>query len=302
MHEPSINAAGSLDAASALQDYCAGQIAHIATALGRRTHPHRSVHEARKGIRRLRSVLAFGAKRFGAGGEKIDRALQRLGRGLSRLRDAHVALELARARWRDAADAAQRTLWSDIIALLTAQRAQVLQRTRAQDAQFRKRLAVVARAGAAIAALPWQRIDNTTLRAQLARSRRRADRAARRARRDPLLPAQHRWRKRLRRQRMQITALLGILDAAPPSTQTARLRALVEDDAGSLQAITAQVDTIGKLLDAKLLQLAVRRLPQVPARKVALARLRADTHSPSDHSQPDRPQSDHSRYDQERTP
>src|SRR5512144_486584 len=74
--------------AAAFHDYCSAQITLVSEALQRRNHVHRGVHEARKGIRRLRSVIALGSPNFGETATGIDGALRRLVRSLSRVRDA----------------------------------------------------------------------------------------------------------------------------------------------------------------------------------------------------------------------
>jgi hypothetical protein len=128
----------------------------------------------------------------------------------------------------------------------------------------------------AIAALPWRALDTTTLSAQLAHSRKRADRAALRCDRKPELKRQHQLRKRLRRHRMQITALSELLlPTAPVAVDApAGFRAHVAAYAGTLDEIARRVDAIGARLDTALLRRAVRCLPSGHERKAALALLR----------------------------
>jgi CHAD domain-containing protein len=282
MSEPGAKAIPLISPAHALWRFCQTQLVRVDAALRPNAHPHRGVHDARKGIRRLRSVIALGAPRFEDAAEKIDRALQRLGRGLSKLRDAHVAVDLARDKMREAVDATQRTLWQHIVEMLVFARTQVLHDARAADADFLRRRQRVARIAEAISALRWDELDTATLRRQLARSRKRAERAARRSDENPDLQRLHTLRKRLRRQRMQITALSTILDPSSEKTQAdftvdanAEFRSDVARHATTHAHIVQQVDTIGAVLDAGLLRLAVRRLARGEHRSAALALLGA---------------------------
>lgn len=268
----------SISVGVALGDLCAEHTAHIAAALQRNSHRHRGVHEARKGIRRLRSALALGAPCFGAAGRKIDRALQRLGRSLSKLRDAHVAVELARGRVKRCAEAEPCAIWRYAHALLVLTRARELRRALKRDADFAQRGKVLARCAQAVALLPWHQLDPATLSAQLASSRQRADRAAARSEKDHGLSRLHRLRKRLRRHRMQATALAALLapQARTPVHAPPGFRASVAAYASTLDEISSRVDAIGARLDTSLLRNALRSLPRSHERKAALSLLKRD--------------------------
>jgi CHAD domain-containing protein len=281
MSEPGSHAIPAITPANALQQFCHSQIMQVAAGLLRQAHPHRGVHEARKGIRRLRSVIALGAPRFGDAADKIDRALQRVGRGLSKLRDAHVAVELARKKAREPIDATQHAVWQRIIEMLVFARSRVLHEAREADADFLRRRQRVAAIAQAISALHWDKLDAATLRAQLVYTEKRAARAARRCDKKPDLQHLHTLRKRLRRRRMQITALATILDPSAAKftldgavTTSAEFRGIVASHVRTLRLIAQKVDEIGAVLDAGLLRLAVRRLPQCQHRSAALALLR----------------------------
>jgi len=277
-----------LDVGRALRDYCAEQLRLIAVGLGRRTHHHRGVHEARKGIRRLRSTLALGAPRFGARATRVDKSLQRLGRTLSTLRDAHVAVELARTRAKHAAQPDARAVWKHAAAMLQHTRAAVLHRELRRDAGFGYRLETLARCGQAVLLLPWELLDAATVTAQLARSRRRADRAAQRCAHKPKLTRQHKLRKRLRRHRMQVGTLTTLLETAAATAAQAPpgFRASVAAYASTLDEVAGQVDAIGAHLDATLLRHALQRLPRGAERKAALRLLRSTARAQSGGSSP----------------
>ena len=67
----------------------------IGRALAAKRRIHTGIHDARKAIRRLRSLLALVEARIPEA-TPIDQQLERLGDGLSHLRDAHVVVETAR--------------------------------------------------------------------------------------------------------------------------------------------------------------------------------------------------------------
>jgi len=135
---------------------------------------HRGVHLARKAIRRLRALLALVDGRF----EQvvaIDRALRKLGDGLSALRDAHVAVELAHAF--AAGDNTDR--WQPMISYLVQRQDRLAARLLARDPGFDRRRAIVSRQMAALDAVEWRRLRNKDLRAGLERSLARLARAER---------------------------------------------------------------------------------------------------------------------------
>jgi len=275
-HESRVAELDLVSVGMALRDFCLDQVLHIDVALSRHAHPHRGVHEARKGIRRLRSALALGAPGFGSAAAKIDRTLQRLGRSLSSLRDAHVAVELARRRAKRATDPALRATWRYAAAALVRARTKVLHRELSDDAEFAARRAALARCARKVMRLAWRSLDTSTLSAQLAYSRKRADRAAARIDADVSLAQLHRVRRRLRRHRMQVSALTALLDpqANPPVHAAAGFRASVAAYASTFEELSARVDTLGARLDRSLLRDALRELPREHECKAALAALR----------------------------
>jgi len=261
----------------ALREFCLQQVEYVGAMLQRDARRHRGVHEARKGIRRLRSALALGAPCLGAEAHVIDRILQRLGRSLSALRDAHVAVERVRRQAREAT-ATQRGVWRGALELLVRARARELRRALRRDPEFARRRKRLARCAPAIAALPWHRLGTPLLSAQLTRGRERADRAAARFGKSASLARLHGLRKRLRRHRMQIVTLAALLTPAghAPVRAPPAFRASVTAYAATLDEIERQVDALGARLDARLLHGALRRLPHSRERKAALALLERD--------------------------
>lgn len=80
----------------AAQDLVKRECRTILRALALGKHPNAAVHRGRKAIRRLRALLALIEPRFDTV-KSADRSLQRLGDSLSKLRDAHVATEIAQS-------------------------------------------------------------------------------------------------------------------------------------------------------------------------------------------------------------
>lgn len=260
--------------ATALEHYCSAQISLVYEGLQRRNHVHRGVHEARKGIRRLRSVIALGSPNFGEAAGRIDGTLRRLGRSLSRVRDAQVARDCASRRAEDAASAEERALWQQIAIELAAARTRTMRQARARDPTFLKRQATIVGIAKSILLLPWTDIDPAMLRTRLKQSRKRAGRAADRYLGEPRLLHLHQLRRRLRRYRMQIAALSTILDSPKSARVTRKIDAIVGKYFNAFERITRRVDQIGELLDAQLLRTAIRRLPASPVRTTALGLLR----------------------------
>jgi CHAD domain-containing protein len=263
-----------LGLAAALANYCSAQAALVADALRRRAHVHRGVHEARKGIRRLRSVVALGFPRRAGAVAKTDAALRRLGRSLSRVRDAQVALDCVRSLAHSATNRGQRALWQRITTRLVAVRRRTMRQARARDPEFRRRQAAIARIGKSLRLLPWPDIEPAELRARLKHTRNRVGRAADLFLYEPKLLHLHRLRRRLRRYRMQITALATILDSPVPVRDSAKIKPIVRGHTQAHGRVSHRVDQLGALLDIHLLRTAIRRLPASPDRTQGLALLR----------------------------
>lgn len=234
----------------------------IANALAMRSDIHVGVHSARKAIRRLRAVLAL----FATDEQPLqrsDRALQRLGRGLSALRDAHVLVDTAQSLQAGAPAPG----WATVITHLGARRDRLLQRACAQDAEFKKKRRVVQRVGLELDTQRWELVRKGDLRRALARSRRRVEKAAARARDSDDAQALHDWRRRVRRLRMQLE-VMARLDSG-----------LVKDRPGSDggkqgKGLHRLSDALGREQDLRMLRNHVRAMRGLPdkAELMALAR------------------------------
>lgn len=238
--------------------YALSQLAQIESGLATRRAPHPGVHAARKAIRRLRSVLALGARLFGEAGAGIDLALRRLVRSLSRLRDAQVVVEVADRVRRRCKDPHQRELWMRLRQQLAERRQRLLQTALQADPDFARRRRVVARLVGKLEVLPWAQFDQDLVTDALQRNHRRMLKAERKAESGDL-EDRHCWRRKARRLRMQ-------LDAAH------ELGADHELDC-NVDWLRQLVDRLGGAQDLVLLQRGLQRLPVSADRRAGLRSL-----------------------------
>lgn len=237
-------------AGQALHALMIKQCRQIDRALADTRARHAGIHRARKGIRALRAMLALRGKKHEAA-LSIDRRLRRLAHSLSALRDAHVAAQTAEAL---AADSA---LWSAPAALLRTACERQLADALAADTGFAARRAQLARARAAIDALPWSAIGAARCVKALRRSRRRTRRSEARARRRPTMETLHQWRRRLRRLRLQASALAGLSETSTAIDSPTRHRHRV-------RVLKRQSDALGRRQDLRLLRRHLARVdPQL---------------------------------------
>lgn len=210
----------------------------------------RGVHEARKAVRRLRSVLALARDRLGDEARTLDRDLRDLARGLSSLRDAHVVHATAAAIARDSDAPDDAILWGRIVQALSLRHDALLAIALEQDPGFVQRQTLAHRHADQLRALPWRRVHASDLRHGLRRSMRRQQRARQRALASDQPDDLHDWRRRLRRMRMQLHAL-----------KTLRVRAGADKSArGPGKMMARLVDQLGTLQDLELLHTALRQL------------------------------------------
>lgn len=175
-------------------------------------HRHRGVHQARKSIRRVRSILVLASTALGPGAEALSYLLSGINRGLSRARDAQALVEaidhlaahihdkkwlalLARAR-RGAVDA----------------RLAVLQEAMAEDPDFVRTRNRLAEIKAALDDLAWGAVSSDDVEAAFSRTRNKTGKAAKLATKTGGNEDWHQWRRTARRQSQQqrILAEVGI--------------------------------------------------------------------------------------------
>lgn len=255
---PDASSAAAL--AATLQAYALDQLAAMDAQLRRRgRHLHTGVHEARKAARRFRAVVALAESAAAAGTDEAATAIRRVGKRLSRLRDAHVASECA-AAFR--APASSGDLVRQLRRRLRQQRdalaAEVLQR----DPELRRKRRQIRKARQALQAASWHEMSTRQLLQALQRSGERLRRAETDAHDSRSLALRHRWRRRVRRLRMQLQILAEIAqDKAWPRGVRAAARWVLAEAADTLPGaaeLHALGDVLGQQQDRALLRRAVR--------------------------------------------
>ncbi|WP_145477628.1 CHAD domain-containing protein [Stenotrophomonas rhizophila] len=221
----------------------------ILDALPAANDQNEAIHVARKAIRRMRAVLGLLTyDTFGV--EREDRALRQLGKGLSGMRDAHVVVETA-----NRLQAAHPELgWAPIIEALELRRTRILQRSLAVDPGFLRRRRVVEQVLQRLEVQPWRSLRRRSVRTALDASERRAAKAGKRAARADDPEAVHRWRRRVRRLRMQLDAA-QVLDALQGHGDA---HGAVVRKGKELHRIS---DRLGWSQDVRLLRNLVRNMP-----------------------------------------
>ncbi|WP_282295283.1 CHAD domain-containing protein [Stenotrophomonas sp. PS02289] len=220
--------------------------------------PEQAIHSARKAIRRLRALLAL----LEGSALDLDRAdvdLQRLGDSLSDMRDAHVVTEAAERLQKqhpalDLGPAVER---------LRHRSEHIMRNKVGKDPNFSRRHKQLADAALWLDAQPWQAVKMSDIKSALALSERRARKAKKRAA-DGDPEAVHRWRRRVRRLRMQLEVLpeLG-LDAA---SMVDGLRT-----SGKTKALHKLSDALGWHQDLRMLRNLVNPMPVWDGKAAVLA-------------------------------
>ncbi|HEX7815934.1 CHAD domain-containing protein [Dyella sp.] len=228
----------------ALAELAGDECACVIKALGSGTDRHRSVHEARKAIRRLRSILALVRDDMGDQVAPVDHAFKRLGEGLSALRDAHVVIASASRM----AQGGEAGLWPPVIQRLTMRRDRLLADALAKDPGFLRRQKRALKLAHAIGQLPWIKVRKRSVEAALKLAGKRVDKARSRFESDPKPLLLHKWRRRVRRQRMQVMAWN---EATAASTHPANQQA---------KALSRLSDALGWRQDLQVLRSHVRRV------------------------------------------
>lgn len=246
----------------------ATQVDQAMRSLAQRRNRHSAIHRMRKAIRRLRSLLALCRPGLGPETDVIDNGLRQLCVDLSDLRDAHVVVVTASGL---AGEGGQDT-WSAGVAQLAARCESLLAKALAADPEFASRRARLDTLAQAIAALPWHRLDDSHLAEGIARSARRLAKAERKARQEPDADSSHRWRRRLRRLRMQYQVIRAARKKQPSWKGPRRA-----SHHASIHALNRESDRLGRLQDLRLLGVHLKRIDVPPAvRKLMRHQLRAE--------------------------
>ncbi len=243
-----------------------------AGALARRRDRHLAVHAARKAIRRLRSILCLCREALGPDVAGIDRKCKRLAAGLSDLRDAHVVATTARRLTKEHGD----DLWREVAAQLEARRGKLLEDVLSRDPDFGKRRARLGVLAQAIAALPWDNLTTDHLREGIRRSRHRVARAQRASEQVSSLAHRHRWRRRLRRLRMQLQAIQA---AGVPAPVWKKIHA--GKGHASIRALSKLSDELGRRQDLRMLGSSLKLLDKSLPLTLLRSRIRTEMHRAS---------------------
>jgi CHAD domain-containing protein len=161
---------------------------------------HRGIHEARKAIRRLKSLLVLAEEPFAASLPGIKEALDHLAVSLSPLRDAHVALNTAHSL----AGPRPSPAWRHALEKLEHRSEGRLSTELHKDPNFLKRRRQLRELAAALEGLPWRSIRLRMINEALERSEQRVAKAHKRANRNGTPANLHDWRRKARRLRMQL--------------------------------------------------------------------------------------------------
>jgi CHAD domain-containing protein len=214
-------------------------------SLTQRRNRHGAIHATRKAIRRLRSILALCHYSLEPEASAVDHELKRLATSLSRLRDAHVVVATAS----QLAEVDDREIWLDVASRLETRRDALLTDALSRDPDFAKRRAQLSAMVAAVASLPWQSLSNEYLSDGMKRSTCRVAKAEHAAQLEPNLVNHHRWRRRLRRLRIQKQMIHAARRAAPSLVGSLR-----DDSHTSVRALSKQSDSLGRVQDLHMLK------------------------------------------------
>ncbi|WP_426284726.1 CHAD domain-containing protein [Luteibacter sp. E-22] len=253
--------------AEALASFAVRECRAAMRALADTKRRHRGVHEARKAIRRLKSLLTLAAEPFAESLPSIETSLGRLATGLSPLRDAYVAVNTARTvagpapspEWQHAIDALEHRSEGRLAAALS------------KDPGFLKRRRELRDLAGVIEALPWQQVDRDTVEQALARSERRVAKAHKRASRHPSPVNLHRWRRRARRLRMQLDSWRKALKTTGKSSHYH-----AHQNKAAAHAISKLSDALGAKQDLRALRTALRSLRKPQAVAPLLEQIRQE--------------------------
>jgi CHAD domain-containing protein len=248
--------------ATALAGFAAAECVRAGRCLADVKQRHRGIHEARKALRRLKSLLRLGAAVFDDALPAIEALVDRLAVGLSPLRDAHVAATTARALagpdptddWKRAIDALELRSEGRLSAALT------------KDPRFLLRRRLIRDLASRVAALPWRKLTRRIVENALARSEQRVAKARKRMRKAGSTANLHRWRRRARRLRMQLEILRKARKAAGMTAPQHPAR-----DKTLARSMSALSDAIGAKQDLRALRNVLRSIvdPETMASLVA---------------------------------
>jgi len=270
---PSVGRRDAADLGTAIQANMLAELRTIDAELRRRRHPHRAIHAVRRAVRRFRSMLALCVGVAPEEFEAIDRRVRRVGKRLSALRDAHVlVLTASRLRRGDGRD-----IWRLLDRWLRRERRRLLAQSLADDPDFAALLRRVHRAARDLAKIDFEGLSGDAIVRALRASAADMASAERKANAHPREALRHRWRRRVRRLRLQLEGLAVVADdrQLPAAVRVEAQWVLAEalNAVPSAAALAVLADRLGDQQDERHLAATVRRQDALPFRDEILAAL-----------------------------
>jgi len=240
----------------------------VAKALGNRKDRHRGIHEARKAIRRLRSLIALVSDAVGHETAKIDVALRNQAKRLSALRDSQVVVVMAEklAVGDDTGE------WAIAAQVLAVQRDLLLETELGKDPAFARRIAAIADIAIVFDKLRWKRISQKSLQQSIKKSQRRVNKSEHDAAEQRTPASLHRWRRRVRRLRLQLDAVNALNRLAGVKIQAGEAH-----KNKSTKALVRLADQLGWRQDIQVLRAALKTFPDAAILASLRKRLRLET-------------------------
>jgi len=223
----------------------------VGKALANRRNRHRAIHEARKAIRRLRSLLALIRDSVGDDTSGIERALRLQAKRLSALRDTHVIVAVAEKLAADDDTGA----WTTAVQALVERRDTLLADELAKDPGFARRRAAMGDLATALEKLHWGRITADAVRRAVKKSQRRVLRAEHDAMQTPTSNHLHRWRRSARRLRLQLITV-----AALNASHGTKVHLADAHRGKSTKALAHLTDRLGRCQDIQVLRSSLKTL------------------------------------------
>ncbi len=182
--------------------------------------------------------------------DRADAVLQRLGDSLSDMRDAHVVAEAGERLQTEHPEVQM----GPACGALQRRSERVMRNELSKDPSLGRRRKQLADAALWLDALPWHAVKASDIKAGLLHSERRARKAQKRAAHDNSPENVHRWRRRVRRLRMQLEAL-------PELGLKASVLADALHGSGKTKALHKVSDQLGWQQDLRMLRNLVRPMP-----------------------------------------
>lgn len=224
----------------------------IAKGMGSLKDRHRGIHEARKAIRRLRSLLSLVSGAVGHDTAKIDLALQKQAKRLCALRDSHVVVGMAE-KLAASDDTGE---WAVAAQVLDVQRDLLLEVELTKDPGFARRIAAIGDIAAVFDKLCWKRLTQNALQRAIKKSQQRVSTAKQDAADSGTPTSLHRWRRRVRRLRMQLDAVQALNKLAG-----VRIKATDSHKNKSSKTLAKLADQLGWQQDLHVLRAALKTFP-----------------------------------------